>query len=206
MWKKVNLEKSQNWTYIKVIKHQSTWHWHTGSSRRYKPSLLLSPHLYQVCTNDTVVLFILTLRRLDLYCYPGTTWIRTSRHSGTWQSTWSSLLLVRWVIAYVSAFLWFINSILEPSSLAKGYDPLYSSSPLASLDGFSRSHGDGLYVMQLVVAATNQNVLYTSCLRANKDIFSVYNSRYRFALIVCQWFYTPCDLENPSNDAKGEDE
>ena len=72
------------------------------------------------------------------------------------------------------------------SSLAKDYDPLYSSSPLASLDGFSRSHGDGLYVMQLVVAATNQNALYTSRLRANKDIFSVYNSRYRFALIVCQ--------------------
>jgi hypothetical protein len=46
------------------------------------------------------------------------------------------------------------------SSLAKGYDPLYSSSPLASLDGYSRSHGDGLYVMQLVVAATNQNALY----------------------------------------------
>jgi hypothetical protein len=42
------------------------------------------------------------------------------------------------------------------SSLAKGYDSL-SSSPLASLDGFSRSHGDGLYVMQLVVAANNQN-------------------------------------------------
>jgi hypothetical protein len=38
-------------------------------------------------------------------------------------------------------------------------------------------------VMQLVVAATNQNALYTSRLRANKDIFSVYNSRYRFALI-----------------------
>jgi hypothetical protein len=37
------------------------------------------------------------------------------------------------------------------SPLAKGYDLLYSSSPLASLDGFSRSHGDGLYVMQLVV-------------------------------------------------------
>jgi hypothetical protein len=49
---------------------------------------------------------------------------------------------------------------LSTSSLAKGYDPLYSSSPLASLDGFSRSHGDGLYVMQLVVAATNQNALY----------------------------------------------
>ena len=46
------------------------------------------------------------------------------------------------------------------SSLAKGYDPLYSSSPLASLDGFSRSHSDGLYVMQLMVAATNQKVLY----------------------------------------------
>ena len=46
------------------------------------------------------------------------------------------------------------------SSLAKGYDPLYSFSPLASLDGFSRSHGDDLYVMQLVVAATNQNALY----------------------------------------------
>jgi hypothetical protein len=30
---------------------------------------------------------------------------------------------------------------------------------LASLDVFSRSHGDGLYVMQLVVAATNQNEL-----------------------------------------------
>ena len=28
----------------------------------------------------------------------------------------------------------------DSSSLAKGYDPLYSSSPLASLDGFSRSH------------------------------------------------------------------
>jgi hypothetical protein len=47
---------------------------------------------------------------------------------------------------------------LSPSSLAKGYDTLYSSSPLASLDRFSRSHGDGLYVMQLVVAATNQKV------------------------------------------------
>jgi hypothetical protein len=43
-----------------------------------------------------------------------------------------------------------------------------------------------LYVMQLVVAATNQNALYASRLRANKDIFSVYNSRYRFALIVFQ--------------------
>jgi hypothetical protein len=42
----------------------------------------------------------------------------------------------------------------------KGYDPLYSSSPLASLDGFLKSHGDSLYVMQLVVAATNQNTLY----------------------------------------------
>ena len=44
----------------------------------------------------------------------------------------------------------------DASSLAKGYDPLYSSSLLASLDGFSRSHGDGLYVIQLVMAATNQ--------------------------------------------------
>jgi D-serine dehydratase len=52
-------------------------------------------------------------------------------------------------------------ALLISSSLAKDYDPLYSSSPLASLDGFSRSHGDGLYVMQLVVAATNQNALYT---------------------------------------------
>ena len=53
-----------------------------------------------------------------------------------------------------------ISCKLKSSSLAKGYDLLYSSSPLASLDGFSRSHGDGLYVMQLVVAATNQNGLY----------------------------------------------
>jgi hypothetical protein len=44
--------------------------------------------------------------------------------------------------------------VLNQICVAKGYDPLYSSSPLASLDGFSRSHG--LYVMQLVVAATNQ--------------------------------------------------
>jgi hypothetical protein len=49
---------------------------------------------------------------------------------------------------------------LLASSRAKGYDPLYSSSPLASLDGFSRSHDDGLYVVQLVVDATNQNRLY----------------------------------------------
>ena len=48
----------------------------------------------------------------------------------------------------------------QSSLLVKGYDPLYSSSPLASLDGFLRSHGDGLYVMQLVTAATNQNRLY----------------------------------------------
>jgi hypothetical protein len=39
-----------------------------------------------------------------------------------------------------------IGSRLYSSSLAKGNDLLYSSSPLASLDGFSRSHGDGLYV------------------------------------------------------------
>jgi hypothetical protein len=76
-----------------------------------------------------------------------------------------------------------------PSSLAKGYDPLYSSSPLTSLDGCLRSHGDNLYIMQLVVAVTNQKALYTSRLRANKDIFSVYNSRYIFALIVCHWVY-----------------
>jgi hypothetical protein len=56
------------------------------------------------------------------------------------------------------------------SSLAKGYDPLYSPSPLASLDGFSRSHGDGLYVMQLVVAATNQNALYKKHMFCRKNI------------------------------------
>jgi hypothetical protein len=56
----------------------------------------------------------------------------------------------------------------SPSSLAKGYDPLFSSSPLASLDGFSRSHGDGLYVMQLVVAATNQNALYKKHMQSTR--------------------------------------
>jgi hypothetical protein len=56
------------------------------------------------------------------------------------------------------------------SSLAKGYDPLYSTSPLASLDGFSRSHGDGLYVMQLVVAATNQNGLYKKHMFCRKNV------------------------------------
>ena len=58
----------------------------------------------------------------------------------------------------------------KPSSLAKGYNPLYSSSPLASLDGFSRSHGDGLYVMQLVVAATNQNALYKKHMFCRKNV------------------------------------
>jgi hypothetical protein len=56
------------------------------------------------------------------------------------------------------------------SSLAKGYDPLYSTSPLESLDGFSRSHGDGLYVMQLVVAATNQNGLYKKHMFCRKNV------------------------------------
>jgi hypothetical protein len=55
-------------------------------------------------------------------------------------------------------------------SLANDYDPLYSSSPLASLDGFSRSHGDGLYVMQLVVAATNQNTLYKKHMFCRKNV------------------------------------
>ena len=56
------------------------------------------------------------------------------------------------------------------SSLAKGYDPLYSSSSLASLDAFSRSHGDDLYVMQLVVAATNQNALYKKHMFCRKNV------------------------------------
>ena len=51
-----------------------------------------------------------------------------------------------------------------------GYDLLYSTSPLASLDRFSRSHGDGLYVMQLVVAATNQNVLYKKPMFCRKNV------------------------------------
>ena len=38
-----------------------------------------------------------------------------------------------WV--YICVY-WFIVR-QDPSSLARGYDPLYSSSPLASLDGFS---------------------------------------------------------------------
>ena len=54
--------------------------------------------------------------------------------------------------------------------LAKSCDPLYSSSPLASLDGFSRSHGNGLYAMQLVVAATNQNVLYKKHMFCRKNV------------------------------------
>jgi hypothetical protein len=38
---------------------------------------------------------------------------------------------------FVIFFLGFFSVVIAPSSLAKGYDPLYSSSPLASLDGFS---------------------------------------------------------------------
>jgi hypothetical protein len=74
-----------------------------------------------------------------------------------------------------------------PSSLAKGYDPLYSSSSLASFDGFSRSHSDVLYVMQLVVAATKTTgpigtklsrnvpwmVLYKVTLFRSSQIFSM---------------------------------
>jgi hypothetical protein len=60
--------------------------------------------------------------------------------------------------------------MISASSLAKGYDPLYSSSPLASLDEFSRSHGDGLYVIQLVVAATNQNELYKKHIFCRKNV------------------------------------
>jgi hypothetical protein len=60
--------------------------------------------------------------------------------------------------------------MISASSLAKGYDPLYSTSPLASLDGFLRSHGDGLYVIQLVVAATKQNELYKKHMFCRKNV------------------------------------
>jgi hypothetical protein len=56
------------------------------------------------------------------------------------------------------------------SSLAKDYAPLYSSSPLASLNGFSRSHGDGVYEMQLVVAAINQNGFYKKHMFCRKNV------------------------------------
>jgi hypothetical protein len=59
--------------------------------------------------------------------------------------------------------------MISASSLAKGYDPLYSTSPLASLDGFSRSHSDGLYVMQLVVAANKQTALYKNHMFCRKN-------------------------------------
>jgi hypothetical protein len=71
-----------------------------------------------------------------------------------------------------SAHYGFYRSIMALKatySLAKGYDPLYSSSPLASLDGFWRSLGDGLYVMQMVVAATNQNGLYKKHMFCKKN-------------------------------------
>ena len=61
-------------------------------------------------------------------------------------------------------------TLYSTSLLAKDYDPLYSSSPLASLDGFSRSHDDGLYVMQLVVAATNQTGLYENHMFCRKYV------------------------------------
>ena len=65
----------------------------------------------------------------------------------------------------------FITCGCESSSLlAKGYDLLYSASPLALLDRFSRSHGDGLYVIQLVVAATNQNALYQKHMFCRKNV------------------------------------
>jgi hypothetical protein len=76
---------------------------------------------------------------------------------------------------YFKYSLYIINlSYVTSSLLAKGYDPLYSSSPLASLDGFSRSHGDGLYVMQLVVAATI-------------IIWLIFKRRFDEAHTVIQW-------------------
>ena len=74
------------------------------------------------------------------------------------------------------------RALRSSSSLAKGYDPLYSSSPSASLDGFSRSHGDS----KCNAASGSSNQSERALQRTNKDIFSVYNSRYGFALIVCQ--------------------
>jgi len=147
------------------------------------------------------------------------------------------------------------HSYFYASSLAKGYDPLYSSSPLASLDGFSRSHGDSLYVMQLVVAATNQNALYNvptktsfpsiiaviyllwlsvnefilnfsqifawkSVILYLESIFRAFKRKEmkasrRFAendittrgvTVKIQQVAVRGNYENPSNDAKGEDE
>jgi hypothetical protein len=71
-------------------------------------------------------------------------------------------------LSFVGVLITESNSI--SSSLAKGYDPLYSSSSLALLDGFSRSHSDDLYVMQLVVAATNQNTLYKKHMFCRKNV------------------------------------
>ena len=78
---------------------------------------------------------------------------------------WTSVFNGTDVLIYI-----FNNVSYQPSSLAKGYDPLYSSSPLASLDGFSRSHGDSLYVMQVVVPATNQNGLYKKHMFCKKNV------------------------------------
>jgi hypothetical protein len=75
---------------------------------------------------------------------------------------WSSLVKIQYTELKLSCG--------NASSLAKGYDPLYSSSPLALLDGFLRSHVDGLYVMQLVVAATNQNGLYKKHMFCRKNV------------------------------------
>jgi hypothetical protein len=73
-------------------------------------------------------------------------------------------------LALLKKEIMLLNAYIRASSLVKGYDPLYSSSPLASLDGFSRSHSDGLYVMQLVVAATNQNALYKKHMYCRKNV------------------------------------
>ena len=83
---------------------------------------------------------------------------------------WSLLVNLIWQLSYINTILYLFSLYLLASSLAKGYDPFYSSSPLASLDVFSKSHGDGLYVMQLVVAATNQNALYKKHMFCRKNV------------------------------------
>jgi hypothetical protein len=96
-----------------------------------------------------------------------------------------------------------LNALISLSSkmscntlhLANGYDPLYSPSPLASLDGFSRSHGDGLYVMQLVVAATNQNGDDRAILRVGVFRRMAFHCKILNALICWQNVEESCTFQ-----------
>jgi hypothetical protein len=79
------------------------------------------------------------------------------------------------------------------SSLAKGYDPLYSSSPLASLVGVYHN-------LESIFRAFKRKEMKASRRLAEDDIIT------RGVTVKIQQVTVRGNYETPTNDAKGEDE